>query len=123
MKINIPDQTISEFVIGVIAILAIVAVGALLLFILQRSATRFPFFRMVLVVALAPLSLMGALDSQAGFALLIFSILATLLGITIEGISYLSRPKEESVIIGSSPQKNKEDTPSSPDSIVWEKAE
>lgn len=123
MNINIPDQIISEFLIGVIAVLAVIAVGALLLFILRGIARKNPFARMGLVLALAPLSLINVLGNSESTALLIFAMVATLLGIAIDGINYLLLPKERSQTTRNPVEHEEETVKSGPGGIVWEKAE
>ena len=114
MNINIPDQIIREFLGGVSAVLAVIAVGTFLWFILRGIARRFTFTRMALILALSPLSLVNFLDQGAESILYLFAMIAILLGITIDGINYLLMPKE---LPKAEPEEAK------PDVIVWEKAE
>lgn len=124
MKINITDQIISEFLSGVIAVLAVIAVGALISFILRGISKLFPFTRVALVIALAPLSLINFLDQRAGTALIIYAMIAALVGIIIDGINHLLLPKEKPQAKPEPVEKQEEETVESrPGVIVWEKAE
>ncbi len=123
MIINIPDQIIREFLSGVTAVLAAIAMGAFLLFILRGISRTFPFIRMGLVLALAPLSLINFLGNSESYLLLIYAMITVLLGIAIDGINHLLMPKEQSQPT-QNPVKQAEGTVEpSPDSMVWEKAE
>ncbi len=123
MKINITDQIISEFTSGVVAVLAVIAVGAALSFILRGIARKFPFTRMALVLALAPLSLINFLDRGESTALLLYAMITTLLGITIDGINHLLLPKERPQTTHDAVKQEEEIAESNPSVIVWEKAE
>ena len=123
MTINIPDQIIREVLSGVTAVLAVIAVGAFLLFILRGIARKFPFTRMGLVLALAPLSLINFLGNSESTILLIYAMIMTLLSISIDGISHLLMPNEQSQP-ARNPVKQKEETVEpNPGAMVWEKAE
>lgn len=89
MTINIPDQTISAFLNGVTGVLAVVAVGFLLFFILKGLAQTFSFTRIVLVIALAPMTLIGLLGNNETSLLFILATVTILLGISIDGIHHL----------------------------------
>ncbi len=123
MIINIPDQIIREFLSGVTAVLAAIAMGAFLLFILRGIARKFPFIRMGLVLALAPLSLINFLGNSESTTLLIYAMLTVLLGISIDGINHLLMPKEQSQPTQDPVKQAEETVESNPDSMVWEKAE
>jgi hypothetical protein len=123
MKINITDQIISEFTSGVVAVLAVIAVGAALSFILRGISRKFPFTRMALVLALAPLSLINFVGYSESTALLFYAMITTLLGITIDGINHLLLPKERPQTISDSATQEEETVKSNPGVIVWEKAE
>lgn len=123
MIINIPDQNISAFIIGVIAVLAIVAVGALLWFILKAIAWKFPFTRLTLAIALAPMSMISLLDDRNTTALFIYAIVITLAGIIIDGITHVLRPQEPPQADRQSEKEDEHSAESSPSGIVWEKAE
>lgn len=123
MKINLTDQIISQFLSGVFIIITLVLVGGILAFLLQGMNRRLPFTRTALVLALTPLSMIGFLDRSSTATLYLFSMISTLLGITIDGINYLLLPKEP-VRRTEKPEKSKEEeSESNPDVIVWEKAE
>ena len=123
MIINIPDQIIREFLSGVIAVLAAIAMGAFLLFILRGISRKFPFIRMGLVLALAPLSLINFLGNRESYALLIYAMITVLLGIAIDGINHLLMPKEQSQPTQNPVNQAEETVESNPDAIVWDKAE
>ena len=123
MNINIPDQIIREFLSGVSAVLAVIAVGAFLWFILRGIARKFTFTRMGLVLALAPLSLINFLGNSESSALLIFAMVTTLLGIAIDGINHLLMPNEQSQPTQNPVKQAEETVESNPDAIVWDKAE
>ena len=123
MNINIPDQIIREFLSGVIAVLAAIAMGAFLLFILRGIAKKFPFIRMGLVLALAPLSLINFLGNSESAALLIYAMITVLLVIAIDGINHLLMPKEQSQPSQNPVKQVKETVESNPDAFVWDKAE
>lgn len=123
MNINITDQIISEFMSGVVGVLAVIAVGAILSFILRGIARKFPFTRMALVLALAPLSVINFLDRGENTALLLYAMITTLLGITIDGINHLLLPKERPQTTHDSAKQAEETAESNPSVIVWEKAE
>ena len=125
MQFSISDQMISEFFSGVFAILALVAVGGILWFILAKLAQRFPFCRLALVLALTPLSLIEFLDRNGSSTFYFYSMIVILLGITIDGIAYLLEPKLDSKsIVQTEEEANaEEETESDPNVIIWEKAE
>ncbi|MCK5675392.1 MAG: hypothetical protein KAH99_00085 [Verrucomicrobia bacterium] len=123
MIINIPDQIIREFLSGVTAVLAAIAMGAFLLFILRGISRTFPFIRMGLVLALAPLSLINFLGNSESYLLLIYAMITVLLGIAIDGINHLLMPKEQSQPTQNPVKQAEETVEPSPDSMVWEKAE
>lgn len=122
MNIHIPDQIIREFLGGVSAVLAVIAVGAVLWFILRGIARRFTFIRMALILALSPLSLVNFLDQGTKSILYLFAMIAILLGIMIDGINYLLMPKEQPKSDPKDASKEKE-TEAKPGAIIWEKAE
>ena len=123
MNIYIPDQIIKEVLSGVTAVLAVIAMGAFLLFILRGIARKFPFTRIGLVLALAPLSLINFLGNSESTVLLIYAMVTTLLGISIDGINHLLMPEGQSQP-AQDPAKQKEETVEpNPDTMVWEKAE
>ena len=122
MVINIPDQIIREFLSGVSAVLAAIAVGAFLWFILRGIARKFPFIRMGLVLALAPLSLFNFLGNSESSALLIYAMVTTLLGFAIDGINHLLMPGEQSQPTQNPAKQAEETVESNPGVIVWEKA-
>ena len=122
MIINIPDQIIREFLSGVSAVLAAIAVGAFLWFILRGIARKFTFTRMTLILALSPLSLVNFLDQDTASTLYLFAMIAILLGITIDGINYLLMPKELPKAVPEEASREKE-AETEAGGIVWEKAE
>jgi hypothetical protein len=124
MHINITDELISEFFSGAIVVIALIAMGAFLLFILKGLSRTFPFTRMGLALALAPLSLTNFLDTGESIALFLYAMIAALLGITIDGINHLLTPKARIKPEHQFEKEKKEETAEpSPGVIVWEKAE
>ncbi len=122
MIINIPDQIIREFLSGVTAVLAVIAVGGFLLFILRGISRKFSFTRMGLVLALAPLSLINFLGNSESYVLLIYAMVTTLLGLAIDGINHLLPPKEQSQPTQNPVIQAEETVESNPDVIIWDKA-
>lgn len=125
MQLALSDSMISEFLSGLFAVFALIAVGGMVALILGGMARRFPFTRLAIILALAPLSLVRFLERGGGSTLFLFAMIVILLGITIDGINYLLTPKIQ-------PQPKEEQAPekvqaqaSEADSgvIVWEKAE
>jgi len=122
MVINIPDPIIREFLGGVSAVLAVIAVGTFLWFILRGIARKFTFTRMALVLALAPLSLINFLGNSESSALLIYAGVTTLLGITIDGINHLLMPNEQLQPNQNPAKQADEIVESNLGVLVWEKA-
>ena len=125
MNINITDQIVSDLLSGVMTVLVLILVGSALSVALRKMARNFPFTRMALVLALAPMCLVRFLDYGENSTLYLFAMIATLLGITIDGINHLLTPKEASRAVPAEAVEEavKEETPSKPGVIVWEKAE
>ena len=123
MNISLTDQMVSQFLSGVIAIFALIAVGATLSALFKAMDEKFTFTRLALIMALSPLSLVSFLDAGYVSSLYLFSMIVALLGITIDGINFLLLPKE--VIKTESKVEKEEASKVEPDSslIVWEKAE
>lgn len=122
MVINIPDQIIREFLSGVSAVLAVIAVGVFLWFILRGIARKFTFIHMTLVLALAPLSLINFLGNSESSILLIYAMAITLLGIAIDGINHLLTPNEQSQPTQNPVKQAEESVESNPGVIVCGKA-
>ena len=122
MIINIPDQIIREFLSGVTAVLAVIAVGGFLLFILRGISRKFLFTRTGLVLALAPLSLINFLGNSESYVLLIYAMATTLLGLAIDGINHMLKPKEQSQPTQNPGIQAEETVESNSDVIVWDKA-
>jgi len=124
MQFSLSDTIISEFLSGIFAILALVAVGGILSIFLGGMSKRFPFCRLALILALSPFSLIGFLDRGGNSTLYLYAMIVTLLGITIDGIAYLLEPKQEirsdSRIEAESPEIEES---ADPNVIIWEKAE
>lgn len=125
MKINITDQIVSQFLSGLIAVLVVIAVGAFLSFILRGMSRRFPFTRVALLLALAPLSLVNFLGKSESTALIFYAMITTLLGIAIDGLNHLLTPKArtESAQEPVREEQKEEAAEPRPGVIVWEKAE
>jgi len=123
MNINIPDQIVSDFSSGVMAVLAVIALGAFLSFILRGIARKVPFTCIGLVLALAPLSLISLLGNSESTALLIYAMIMTLLGFSIDGINHLLMPKEQSRPAQNPVKQEEETVEPNPGGMVWEKVE
>jgi hypothetical protein len=123
MNISLTDQMVSQFLSGVIAIFALIAVGATLSALFKAMDEKFTFTRLALIMALSPLSLVNFLDAGYVSTLYLFSMIVALLGITIDGINFLLLPKER--IKTESTVEKEEASEIEPDSsvIIWEKAE
>lgn len=125
MQFSISDSMVSEFLSGLSAIFALVAVGGILSLILGGMARRFPFTRLALVLALAPFSLMRFLDRSGSSTLFLYSMIVILLGITIDGISFVLEPKSaaQPTTEAETSEEAENDDELDPGMIVWEKAE
>ena len=102
--------------------MALVAIGAALALVLGGMARRFPFSRLSLILALSPLSLSRFLESGGNATLHLYAMIVILLGITIDGISYLLEPRVRPVVEKSQAEEPESDEENSPGMIVWEKA-
>lgn len=125
MQFSISDNTVALFISGLITILALIAVGGILSFILKGMTKRFPFSRLALILSLSPFCLIGFMDRGANSSLYLYAMIVILLGITIDGIAYLLEPKQ---IPEAETQAEANDTESTlaetkPGMIVWGKAE
>ena len=127
MNISLTDQMVSQFLSGVIAIFALIAVGATLSALFKAMDEKFTFTRLALIMALSPLSLVSFLDAGYVSTLYLFSMIVALLGITIDGINFLLLPKEriQAVSMVEKEKEKEEASEIEPDSsvIIWEKAE
>ena len=127
MNISLTDQMASQFLSGVIAIFALIAVGATLSVLFKAMDEKFTFTRLALVIALSPLSLVSFLDAGYVSTLYLFSMIVAVLGITIDGINFLLLPKEpiKTVSMVEKEKEKEEASEIEPDSsvIIWEKAE
>lgn len=123
MYFSISDQMISEFLSGLLAVLALVAVGSALALILGGMAKRFPFSRLSLILALSPLSFARFLEYGGNSTLHLYAMIVILLGITIDGIAYLLEPKERpEALKAENDEKAATAEEPPPGVIVWEKA-
>lgn len=122
MTIDIPNQIIGGYLGGVIAILAVVGLGALLFYILKIFAEAFPFTRLGIVLALSPLSLFFLTDDRVRAALFIYAMITTLIGIIIDGTNHMLPGRKPQAYPGQSKHDGETDE-SDPDGLVWEKAE
>jgi len=126
MQFSISDSMISDFFSGIFSILALIAVGGILSLVLGGMAKRFPFCRLALILALAPLSLIEFLDRNGSSTLYLYAMIVILLGITIDGIAYLLEPKQhiKRATADTEAEEVVEDlAEADPSVIVWEKAE
>ena len=121
MQFSISDSTVSEFLGGIFAILALVGVGGTLSLLLSGMTKRFPFSKLSLILALSPLSLIGFLDHGANSTLYLYAMIVILLGITIDGIAHLLEPKSPAKANLEAEENTTAE--SAPGRIVWEKAE
>lgn len=137
MRFSISDSMVSEFMSGLFAVFALIAVGAALMLILTPLRNKFPFTRIALTLALTPFSLIRFMEHPATSTLFLYSTIAILLGITIDGINHiLTAPKreakpEEPVRAQvappapiSRPEPKEQEVPApEPGMMVWERAE
>ena len=122
MYFTISDQMVSEFFSGLLAVLALVAVGSALGLALGGMAKRFPFSRLSLILALSPLSFSRFLEYGGNSTLHLYAMIVILLGITIDGISYLLEPRVRSGAEQTQSEEAEKVEEPSPGMIVWEKA-
>lgn len=123
MNINITDHIVSQFLSGILTIVVLVGVGGILSIFFSAMSKKFSFTRLSLILALTPISLVQFLDRSSTATLFMFSMIAVLLGITIDGINYLLLPKEQ-LRAARKPEKAAPAVEeANPDVIVWEKAE
>jgi len=97
MFFSITDRTVNAFMQGAVVVLALVVVGCILALILGGMTHRFPFSRLALVLALTPLSFVQILDLRWSSNLQLFAMIVILIGITIDGISSLLKPRVRTV--------------------------
>ena len=124
MFISISDEMVSEFLSGLVVVLALVAVGCTIALALSGMARRFPFSRLALVFALSPLAFVRFIEDQGYSTLHLYAMIVLLLGITIDGINFLLEPKarpERKETEAETRDTQQQDEPQS-DVIVWEKA-
>ena len=122
MYFSISDQMISQFLSGLLGVLALVAVGSALALALGAMANRFPFSRLSLILALSPLSFARFLDYGGNSTLHLYAMIVILLGITIDGVSYLLEPRVRSGAEQTQSEAAEKTEEPSPGVIVWEKA-
>ena len=129
MQFSISDSMISEFISGLFVVFALIGVGAFLMLILSGLARRFPYTRIAIALALAPMSLIRFLDNGTESTLHLYAMISILLGITIDGINHILTPKaaaraKEAAADTQHPEPHVEtDDEEEPGMIVWEKAE
>jgi hypothetical protein len=123
MYFSISDQMVSQFFSGLLGVLALVAVGSALALALGGMTKRFPFSRLSLILALSPLSFSRFLEYNGTTTLHLYAMIVILLGITIDGISYLLEPRVRSGAEQAQPEAVEKTEERSPGVIVWEKAE
>lgn len=129
MQFSISDSMISDFMSGLFVVFALIGVGAFLMLILSGMAHRFPYTRIAIALALAPMSLIKFLGNGADSTLNLYAMITILLGITIDGINHILTPKAAArskeapaSVQDPEPQVVAEDD-EEPGMIVWEKAE
>ena len=114
---------ISEFLSGLVAVLALVAVGCTLALLLGGMARRFPFSRLALVLSLSPMTFARFLEPAASANLHLYAMIVILLGITIDGLGYLLEPKVRSSVVDKQTEEPAANEEPGPGVIVWEKAQ
>ena len=123
MYFSISDQMVSQFFSGLLGVLALVAVGSALALALGGMTRRFPFSRLSLILALSPLSFSRFLEYNGTTTLHLYAMIVILLGITIDGISYLLEPRVRTATAEEAkPEEAEKAEEPSPGVIVWEKA-
>jgi hypothetical protein len=122
MNISITDQMLSQFFSGLLTIIVLIAVGGMLSILLTGIKEKFAFTRLALVLALTPLSLINFMDQAISSTLYLFSMIAVLLGITVDGINFLLMPKERPKVEAVPEKVKTEEAEPDPGVIVWEKA-
>lgn len=125
MYFSISDEMVSEFLSGLVVVLALVVVGCTIALVLGGMVKRFPFSRLALALALPPLCFMRFMEYQGTSSLHLYAMIVILMGITIDGINYLLEPKvrpnaDETEDTQTEQQARNEESSSSV--IVWEKA-
>ena len=105
------------------AVLIVIAVGGFLAFVLQGMGRKFPFTRLALVLALAPMSLVKFFEYSTGSILQLYAMIVVLLGITVDGINHLLMPKEQPKARPKAKNEAESTAEPKPGVIVWEKAE
>lgn len=124
MQFSISDSAVSEFFIGIVAILALISVGGILSLLLGGMKKRYPFSRLALILALTPFSLIAFLDPAATSTLYLYAMIVILLGITIDGIAFLIEPKTATKSEPRAKSEKIEQTEEAdPGVMIWEKAE
>jgi hypothetical protein len=121
MTIEIPDQIISGMLRGVFSVVYVTAAGALLYVLLRKLTRKFPFTRLGTVIALAPLTLFNLLVIPDNTALLVFAMLSSLIGISIDGVNQLLIPKELSRFANNPAEEGNETVEFNPRVIAWVK--
>ena len=123
VTINISAQIVVGLLLRVFVILSVIGVGALSLYLLQGIVEKLPFTRLGASIALAPLIFLQLVDDKAIPILLLHAILATLIGLIIDGANYTLRSEHNADAHTMQAHDKNETTDSSPDGLVWEKAE
>jgi len=124
MFFSISDEMVSEFLSGLVVVLALVVVGCTIALVLSGMARRFPFSRLALVFALSPLAFVRFIEYQSDSTLHLYAMIVLLMGITIDGINHLLEPKVRPAVQDADDEEREaiqEDEPQ-PGVIVWEKA-
>ena len=122
MNISVTDQMLSQFLSGVLTVVVLIGVGGLLSVLLKPMTRNFVFTRMALILGLTPLTLINFIDRSSISTLYLFSMIAVLLGITVDGINFLLMPKERPKVEPVAEKEKAEDAEPDPGVIVWEKA-
>ena len=131
MRLFINSNIISEFLSGVLIILALMIVGGLLAYLLKNMAKHYPFTRLAVILALTPVSLMQFLGRETQTFFFLYAMIVALLGILIDGIKHLiefkaqSQPHRAAIALQKSDEEPAEEEPAEEapraDMLVWEK--
>ena len=117
------SQLISRFLMGTLAVFAMVAIGGTFANMFRSVSRRFPFTKAALVLALPPFCLTRLLDRGSLSHLFRFAILVVVLGFVVDALKHLllawrSVGREEPAT-----PKKPPDSESGSTGMVWEKAE
>jgi len=110
-----------DIVNQVILVLALIVVGCVIALILGGMTRRFPFSRLALVLALAPISFSHFFEELRLPTLYLYAMIVVLIGITIDGLSYLLKPRTRTIVRDGNVAVTEQEE-SQADVIEWKKA-